>query len=243
MLPFIRTLCNGLLDLALPPRCHVCRQTMTGTDPLHICPGCLEALPFITSPLCTVCGIPFNGAGEDHPCGDCLTDPPPFHAARAALRYDTACRDLIHAFKYDGRSHLRRPLGLLAARSLAPFAAGFGADLLVPVPLHTTRLRSRGFNQAVLLAEILSHEWQTPLNRQAMVRTRRTTPQMELDRNQRLHNLHGAFNVTDLRAVAGKRIMVVDDVFTTGSTLAECAKVLKSAGATDVAAVTVAHAP
>lgn len=238
-----RNLGSALLDLLLPLRCHICRTVIENSGPLHICPDCHGKLPFISSPVCNVCGVPFYGAGDDHPCGRCLSDPPHYNSARAALCYDGACRELIHAFKYTGKSHLRRPLGLLTAQALADYAAQCAADLILPAPLHKKRLRMRGFNQALLLAEVLSDEWHIPLLRQALIRNRWTTPQMELDRNDRLHNLHGAFSVSDVAAIAGKRALLVDDVVTTGSTLQECARTLKKAGATAVFAVSVAHAP
>ena len=116
-------------------------------------------------------------------------------------------------------------------------------DLLIPVPLHIARLRTRGFNQAILLGELVSQQWQIPLLRQGLQRTRPTTPQMELTRDQRMTNLHGAFAIKDTAEVADRRVMLVDDVFTTGSTLSECAQVLRQAGCHEISAVTVAHAP
>jgi ComF family protein len=238
----LRNLGNALLDLLLPPRCHICRQVLMDAAPLHLCSDCLHSLPLLGSPVCTHCGIPFIGAGDDHTCGRCITAPPPYTAARAALRYESSCRDLIHAFKYQKKSHLRLPLGLLTAQLLSSFAAGQHPDLLLPVPLHISRLRSRGFNQAILLGEVLSRQWHIPLLRQGLKRTRATTPQMELTRTERLTNLRGAFVVTDTAALANRNIMLVDDVFTTGSTLAECAQVLRQAGCLQVSAVTIAHA-
>lgn len=239
----VSELLNALLDIFLPPRCHICRVLIPGSGALHICDSCYAGLPVISPPCCSICGVPLQGAGESHPCGRCITTPPPYRAARAALRYEGACRDLIHAFKYRGKSHLRRPLGLLTSQLLADFRQAHQPDLLVPVPLHRSRLRSRGFNQAVLLAELLAKQWQIPLQRQLLQRTRATIPQMELTRAERLTNLQGAFKVYDSTLISGRRIMLVDDVFTTGSTLAACATTLLQAGCEQVTAVTVAHAP
>lgn len=238
-----RLLGQGLLDLFLPPRCPVCRKTLSDAGSLQICSDCQAALPYLNPPACSVCGIPLAGAGTDHPCGSCISVPPPYRAARAALRYEGSCRDLIHTFKYLHASHLRRPLGLLLAGSLQPFAEEMRPDLLVPVPLHVSRLRQRGFNQAVLLGEILSRQWQIPLLRQGLQRVRPTIPQMELTRDQRLSNLRNAFQAKETKSVLNRRIMLVDDVFTTGSTLSECSRVLLQAGSLEVTAVTVAHAP
>lgn len=242
-MPFLRSIGTAVLDLVLPPRCHICRKSIPDAGKLHICTDCYAALPLLSSPLCSICGIPMEGSGTDHPCSRCISSPPPYTAARAALRYEASCRDLIHAFKYTQKTYLRRPLGLLTASLLSRFAAEQRPDLLIPVPLHTSRLRTRGFNQAVLLGEVLSQQWHIPLLRQAIRRIHPTLSQMELTREQRLINLDGAFAISDTYAVAGRRVMLVDDVFTTGSTLSGCAQVLKQSGCDEVSAVTVAHAP
>jgi len=238
----IRSLGTALLDLALPPRCHICHSPLPEAKELHICMQCQAALPLLMAPICSTCGIPLDGAGPNHPCGRCISTPPPYQAARAALRYEGSCRDLLHTFKYHYKSHLRRPLGLLTADLLRVFAAEQNPDFLLPVPLHVSRLRMRGFNQAVLLGEILSQQWQIPLLRQGLIRIRPTPPQIELSRAERATNLIGAFTVTHISDIAGRHIMLVDDVFTTGSTLAACASALLQAGCRTVSAVTVAHA-
>lgn len=243
MLNAVRTLGSALLDLALPPRCHLCRCFIPEAGSLHLCPACLDQLPLLMSPCCSICGRPFDGAGNDHPCGACLLHPPPWQAARAALLFDGSCRDLIHAYKYRHRFHLRRPLALLTARQLGDFVAAAKADLLLPVPLHPRRLRQRGFNQSLLLAEILHREWQLPLQRQLLQRLRYTTSQTELSAEQRVTNLRGAFSVSDPAGVTDKRVLLVDDVFTTGATLAECSRCLLQAGAAAVLCITVARAP
>jgi ComF family protein len=238
----VKKFTQALLDFFFPPLCHVCRTYIPAAGELHICSPCHEQMHPVSHPLCTVCGIPFVGAGRDHACGRCLKHPPSFNAARAALIYDGPGRSLVHALKYTHKIHLRRPLGLLTAQSLADFVASHAPDLIVPVPLHVKRLRSRGFNQAILLGEVLAREWQIPLHRQAMRRIRWTEPQINLTAEQRRDNVKGAFRVSDPAAVAGKRVLLVDDVFTTGSTAEECSKVLKKSGAAEVTVVTVARA-
>lgn len=243
MLSIMRKLGNGLLDLAVPPRCHLCHCFIPNAGPLHLCQSCRDSLPTCSSPCCSVCGRPFNGAGTDHPCGVCLLHPPPWESARAALVYEGGCRDLVHAFKYHHRTHLRRPLALLTAELLAPFAAACRANLLIAVPLHPRRLRTRGFNQALLVAELLTAAWNLPLHRYALRRDRYTTTQTALSLHERAKNLVNAFSVPDYTAIQDKRIMLVDDVFTTGATLAECSRSLLRAGASAVCCVTVARAP
>jgi ComF family protein len=236
------TFLTALIDFLFPPLCHVCRTFIPDAGALHICPACREEMPMVGSPLCPVCGIPFLGAGEDHPCEACLTDPPSFDAARAALLYEGPCRDLVHAFKYRNKTHLRRPLALLTMEGVSEFVASRAPDLIVPVPLHVRRLRSRGFNQAVLLGDLLAREWKLPLARRALRRIRWTEPQINLAAHERRDNVKGAFAVADPAAVAGKRVLLVDDVLTTGSTAEECSRVLKRAAAAEVTVITVARA-
>jgi len=199
-------------------------------------------MPPIGAPLCIVCGIPFAGAGTDHVCGSCSTSHPPFDAARAALAYEGASRDLIHAFKYRNKTHLRRPLALLTLESLSEFIGSRRPDLIMPVPLHRKKLASRGFNQAVLLGEILSQRLKLPLDRRNLRRIRWTEPQVNLAAGDRRKNVKGAFAVQDSSLVKGSRVLLVDDVLTTGSTAEECGRVLKASGAADVTVITVARA-
>lgn len=234
---------RALADILFPPLCHACREFIADAGPLHLCADCLGKAKPIEPPFCTVCGEPFGTAGGIiHPCGSCMKGGRPFAAARAASLFEGPVEELIHRFKYGKKVQLRRPLGLLTASRLAGFAADTLPDLLVPVPLHRRRLRERGFNQALLIARVLSREWQVPCARATLVRTRWTVPQVQLSAAERAQNVRGAFAVAEPASVADRRIMLVDDVFTTGSTLDECARVLRRAGAAEVLAVTVARA-
>jgi ComF family protein len=167
---------------------------------------------------------------------------PRYTAARAAVLFDGVARDLIHRFKYDRKVHLARALSLLTQETLAPFAASCGADLLIPVPLHRWRLRERGFNQAVLLGRPLAKAWNIPLVVDNLKRIRWTEPQVTLSASEREANVRGAFALADPAAVHGKKIILLDDVYTTGSTVAECSRVLRQAGTEAVYVVTVARA-
>jgi ComF family protein len=231
----------ALLDLLLPPLCHVCHSFIPNAGKLHICPACRENLPLVTSPLCTLCGIPFSGAGGDHRCGTCLSHPPHFDSAGARFLYEGPLRDLIHSFKYNRLVHLRRPLALLALEGISAFGPDWEPHVIVPVPLHRSRLRQRGFNQAILLGRVLSRRLSLPLLPDALVRTRRTEPQIELSAAERRLNVKGAFSVSKPGLIAGKRVLLLDDVMTTGSTMDECARELKKAGAIAVFAVTIAR--
>ncbi len=234
---------KALFDILFPPRCHYCKAFIPDAGAIHLCVACMEACAFITSPLCVVCGIPFLTAdGDDHLCGDCITEPPRFTAARGAALFDGPIRELIHRFKYNKRVQLCRPLARFTARQLRPFTEKFSPDLLIPVPLHVTRLRQRGFNQAVLLGEILAHEWRLPLSRGNLRRIRWTEPQINLSAAERVANVRGAFSVRTPSLIKDRRIILVDDVYTTGSTAAECARVLFKADAAAVIVITIARA-
>ncbi len=148
---------------------------------------------------------------------------------------------MIHAFKYNQRTHLRYPLALLATEGMSGIMTGHAAHLIVPVPLHISRLRQRGFNQAVLLGKVMSQQLSLPLLPDALVRTKRTEPQIKLSAAERRLNVKGAFTVKRADSVVGKRILLLDDVMTTGSTMDECAKELKKAGASAVIAATIAR--
>lgn len=232
---------NALLDVILPPLCHLCHSHIPNAGPLHICPACRDRLPLVESPLCPACGIPFAGAGSDHRCGACLSHPPHFDAARAHFLYEGPLRELIHSFKYSRLTHLRRPLALLILEGMSDFLAAQELNVIVPVPLHRSRLRQRGFNQAVLLGKLLSRHLSLPMLPNTLRRMRPTEPQIELSATERRMNVKGAFAVGVPEHIAGKRVLLLDDVMTTGSTMDECAKELKAAGAAAVIAVTIAR--
>jgi len=234
---------RALADILFPPLCHGCKRFIPHAEPLHLCTDCLDASLPVQAPYCPICGAPFRTEGGIvHPCGPCITHGRPFAAARAASLFGGPVEEMIHRFKYGRKVHLCRPLGLMAAVRLADFTAEHAPDLLMPVPLHRKRLRERGFNQALLIARILAREWDLPLAMAGLVRARWTIPQVRLSAAERAQNVRGAFAVADPGAVARKRILLVDDVFTTGSTVDECARVLRRAGASEVLVVTVARA-
>jgi ComF family protein len=223
--------------------CHSCRAFIPDPGDVNLCRTCLDGTTPITSPLCNCCGRQFaTFDGADHLCGACITDPPPFFAARAALAYAGTTRELIHSFKYSHKVMLRRPLGSLAGPCFDPFVNAFGADVMVPVPLHRKRLQERGFNQAVLLGEIFARRWGIPLVRNNLRRTRWTEPQINLTASARAENVKGAFSLADRAELAGERVLLIDDVYTTGSTVKECARVLGRGGAAAVAVLTIARA-
>ncbi len=234
---------KAVLDILFPPRCHLCKAFVPGGEDIHICPACRGKGSVIVAPFCEKCGVPFlTERGSNHVCGTCMIQPPPYTSARAAFLYEGSVRELIHRFKYGNKVQSCRPLALLTAQHLASFVAAEDPDMLVPVPLHPKRLRHRCFNQAVLLSEILGKMWYLPVLRSNLRRIRWTEPQISLTAEERVRNVRGAFAVSNAKALTGKKLVLVDDVYTTGSTVTECAKVLMATGAEAVSVVTVARA-
>jgi ComF family protein len=234
---------KALFDIFFPPRCHLCKGFIPDADSLHLCSTCLEACRMVDEPFCLRCGIPFVAdVGESHLCGACIGSRPAYEAARAAALFEGPVRELIHRFKYNRRVHHRRPLAEIALRRLSPFVLETSADLMVPVPLHVKRLRQRGFNQAVLIGELLARKWRLPLVRNNLRRVRWTEPQINLSASERVANVKDAFMVADPAQVKGRRIILLDDVYTTGSTVSECSRVLHRAGAKEVFVITIARA-
>jgi ComF family protein len=235
-------LSRSLGELCFPSVCLLCRQGLPAFSAVQLCPGCRARVRVIRAPLCLCCGVEFVGQGESHLCGGCLAKPPHFSKARAILCYDQGSAQLVHAFKYGGKTAGRATFRALA-QEVAPLADLAPPELIVPVPLHPARLRQRGFNQALVLARFLFPEQRGLIHPALLLRTRETHPQVSLSGRERRKNLGGAFAVSRPELVAGRRVLLVDDVFTTGTTVNECAKVLKAEGAAEVEALTLARVP
>jgi competence protein ComFC len=234
-------LLEAAASLLYPPVCTLCSSNTRAGK--YLCERCETKAIRIVAPFCRQCSEPFEGAITNaFTCANCAHRVVYFDAAVAAYRGRGIVRQIIHDFKYRHQVHLQ----YLVARWL--YAAfnderlqGRRFDIIVPVPLHPTRQRERGFNQASLLAELLSAQVSIPC-KGVLKRTRYTTTQTALDRAERMENLHNAFRLRKNADVRGLHVLLIDDVLTTGSTLSECARVLKRAGATSVHAATAARA-
>jgi competence protein ComFC len=229
---------NGFLDLLYPPKCSVCGHM--GEEPL--CTDCRAEFEDLVPPVCDRCGLEVSDKGTPL-CAKCEAgDVHYFRQARAAGRFGGSLRQAILALKYGGKRRLARPLGLYLADYLrtSPFAPA-DIDLVVPVPLHPSRLRQRGFNQSSLLAREVGAALGVPVQETALRRTRRTKPQAELRASERAANIRDAFTLTDAAFVSGQSVLIVDDVLTTCHTADEIARVLINAGARTVYIAAVAR--
>jgi ComF family protein len=257
LLSFLQRFCQSLLEAVFPSKCLICGAfdcSERSNDDVaahdfadltlgYFCASCLQDLRWIASPFCSKCGLPFvSREGEDHTCSECLTKEKHFRKARAFGIYDGSLMEAIHRFKYAKRTSLSRPLSALCREAFSRFWGPGAIDLLVPVPLHVKRLRERGFNQAYLLIKRWAKSDGLRCDLFSLVRTRWTEPQTSLSRKERQRNIRGAFAVRNQDRMSGRRILLVDDVYTTGSTVNECARVLMKAGAEFVDVLTLARA-
>lgn len=230
-----------LSDIIFPPQCMACAAILIEKK-AAFCDECYSQIKFIHSPLCSQCGHPFSEPGSNnHICGDCLISRPAFFTARAMGKYEKVLMDVIHRFKYGGKISLGERLGELMAERAYPEFVIADYSLIIPVPLHPRRLRQRGFNQAVILAREISRRFSMDLDFLSLKRVVFTEPQVGLGRDMREQNIKGAFDITESGRIKGKSIILVDDVYTTGSTVKECARILMKNKAEKVAVLTLAR--
>jgi ComF family protein len=227
-----RAVLRAALDLALPRLCAACRAPVEGQG---LCPQCWSKLSFISRPYCERLGIPFvYDPGPGILSMEAIADPPAYHRARAAVRFDEVSRALVHALKYGDRLDLTPMMGRWLANAGRELLAD--ADALVPVPLHWRRRWARRFNQSAVLAAAVSAASGVPLAAGALKRMKATAQQVGLSRSERAANVAGAFRVPPdgKAAVVGRRLVLLDDVLTSGATVEGCARALLRAGAANV---------
>lgn len=232
-----RTVAQAAIGLIYPPSCIACEA---GVERAHaLCPACWSAMPFIERPFCERLGTPFAiDIGGPLLAPAAIADPPVFARARAVARHDGPARDLVHRLKYGDRGDLALAMGAMMARAGAELLAD--AEVLVPVPLHWTRLWSRRFNQAMALARVLARHGGRPCDPDLLIRRKATAHQVGLTRAQRGDNLQGALRVPDGHkgTLAGRRVLLIDDVMTTGATANAAARALLRGGASAVDVLT-----
>lgn len=236
-----------VLDFLYPPRCAACGAPLTSDDGHRVCARCVERVERLPDPRCEICGGPLESAANDATrCARCLAHPPRYRIARTIARYRTTAEDepgtlpaLIRRHKYGLDQSVGRALTEYLGDEL-PLSAG-DYDLVIPVPLHWRRLWWRGFNQAALLAAEIASRLNLPLDTTAITRRRFTTPQTSRHHDDRIRNVRRAFVVAHPERIQTRRVLIVDDVMTTGATVDECAHVLLRAGAASVDVFTLAR--
>jgi ComF family protein len=239
LLRAVRAMARAALDIAYPPQCLACSAPVL--DPSTLCAACWADVRQLDGALCATCGEPFAFAvPEETRCGACLKEPPVFAAARAPLAYGDTVRTLVLALKRRDRHEGVSAFARWMVRAGGPLLRD--ADVLVPVPLHGTRLFRRRFNQSALLARGISARTGLPVLPDALVRHRSTRSQGGLSRGQRIRNVAGAFRLRPGRAerMADRHVLLIDDVLTTGATANACARVLLKGGAASVSVLVLA---
>lgn len=235
---------NTVIDFLLPSLCKSCNSPVGGSGIPHFCAACWSDFSLLPGPVCPRCGRLFESPealthSPTHLCLSCRNELPHFDQSVSVGQFEGSLREAIHVFKYKPCRSLGKPLSRWMAENI-----GFepGIDIVMPVPLHKKRLRERGFNQALLLAQGISKQNGLTLSFDNLTRTRHTKPQVELSGKDRIANVAGAFSLRKPCLLLDKSVLLIDDVFTTGATLNECSRVLKDAGASRVMALTLARA-
>ena len=217
----------------------------------YLCADCTRKVTVIKSPFCLACGFIIKSKeADDRLCGDCITSPKRFRVARAPVVYDEAFMNLVLNLKYHGKIQLAKPLGKLLLVAFLQHWDADDIDIVIPVPLFKKRFKQRGFNQAFILIknwvdfakELSADLTSLHIERQALMRIRPTATQTGLGRKERMNNIRNAFSVPESHKITGKRVLLVDDVYTTGATVDECSRVLINHGAACVDVLTLARA-
>jgi ComF family protein len=220
-----------------PAQCRVCEKQLGLESVPYMCGECWDDMPLIEPPWCEMCGIP-NTNGK---CDKCATTPPPYGKLRTIAYYEAALQQAIHLFKFEKRTSLAKPLTQLTMEHIPDDCDITEYDFILPIPIHKKRLRERGFNQATLLANGIAKTTRVQVVTDALVRHRNTSPQSSLDREARQTNIVGAFELQKKEVVRNKRILVLDDVYTTGATVREAVKVLWNADPIEIDVLTLAR--
>lgn len=220
---------QSALDLLFPPICYICsRHLQPASEMSYLCPSCVGEVRFLASPLCPRCGKGMDKAAgpADRHCHECLTKPPAFDSARSVVYYQPPVKELLHRLKYKSDSSAAMVIAELIGKGPLRQSAS-GGDYIIPVPLFVSRLKMRGLNQSLILAKNIFPTEKVKIATDLLVRVKNTTAQSGLSGAQRRRNLQAAFEVREPHLLAGKNIWLIDDVFTTGTTVNECAKTLK----------------
>ncbi len=238
----LRSLGFLIADLAFPRNCGSCLRPLSAGAALDLCEECVSELPFMSLPYCDTCGTGLKeGEIRRTRCGRCRRRKPAFNPARGAFRYEGVIRKAIHKLKFSGRRELARTMGDLAVKGLNESGIFEQVDCLVPVPLHPQRAAERGYDQTLLLARRISEIRSLPIRADILQRVKATRPQVGMDAKSRALNVRDAFCVRQGREPRGLRVLLIDDVITTGATMDAAARALLEAGAKEVRAASLAR--
>lgn len=238
----IKSFCESLVDVVYPLNCLICRAKLNASQYSPLCSDCFSSIKKINPPFCIKCGKPLEIAlTPSNKCLNCRKQEYNFDRAWSSTKYDGVMRECIHKLKYNRKFSL----GNMFSRILIEFVNKYMEinkfDFIIPVPLHRTKLREREFNQAQMLAEPLSSNFNKRLLSKNIYRIRYTLSQSELSLQERRENIRGAFGISNPELIKGKDILIIDDVFTTGATVNECASLLKRNGAGLIEVLTLAR--
>ncbi len=243
--PLLREALDALASLVFPAPCRICEATLNTASRIPICRECLDSLRPLSGPACQRCGRPFPSAlaagGTQPLCHACRRGVYAFDLARSYGAYDDAMVRAITLLKYHAVTPLGGWFAARLAETIARETEAFRAEVVVPVPLHASRLRERGYNQAELIARPLAKRLRLPLRSYLLVRTKPRPDKLKLTRQERWRTVRGAYATREGTRIDKLRVLLVDDVFTTGATLDACARALRRAGASYVAGITVAR--
>ncbi len=234
-------------NILLPSYCINCNSRLITEENPFYCPACWATLPRIERPFCSLCGTPHPtaigfGTRSNFPCKKCRTQPNRYiETIQSPLQYKGIARDAILKFKFNKKRSMAEPLGAVLREWIETEMADEHFDLIIPVPLHPFRLQRRGFNQSLLLAEQIINTFEGAKLSETLIRIRPTITQTILPVNERKKNVHGAFQVRDPNEIKGKKILLIDDIVTTATTVTECARILKKNGATSVNVLSIAR--
>ncbi|MCG9129547.1 ComF family protein [Candidatus Poribacteria bacterium] len=233
----IQQVIETALTFLYPAHCKVCEKTIGLESIPYLCGYCWDSLEFVTRPWCEICGIQSN----EEICSECATTPPRYGKLRTIAFYGTILQKIIHLYKFEKKRSLAKYLSDLMIRHL-PNDCNFDEyDYILPIPIHKNRLRERGFNQSILISKGISKEIGIDICTDALVRSKNTSPQSSLARDARQSNIVGAFEIKNKKLIEGKRILIFDDVYTTGATVNEAVNMLWNEDPLEIDVLTLAR--
>ncbi len=223
-----------MVNAVLPPACPMCGRPapFSGESRADICPDCMRTVSYVGEPVCLKCGKPVENEETEY-CSDCSKKKHIYEQACAVYEYSQSVKNSIYRFKYHNKREYARVYAKQIKDKCGGMISAWSPDVLMPVPIHSSRLKERGFNQAELIARELEHFTGIPMDSESLVRVVKTVPMKELDNAQRVKNLQNAFQA-DKKVVKYRKVLIVDDIYTTGATFDACATVLKQAGVQEV---------